>query len=222
MLQLALSALLFFMAVGCGGPRYIDYFPYHDDGTVKPKVALMPILDSSNNQLPWNIAEEIWEGIYAELMDSGEFYVVSPEEIGPCSAQRKPIDFFSNQEPFFSNAFNNTDFIVGMEITERSIEVCDPCTLAVKHSLDSHPSNLKMTVRLRIKILDIRFCEPKIILYEVFSTCYTATQSQVYLDLDEAICWKDEAYSKSYCGIGHRRLIRELTKRLEEVIGSAN
>lgn len=47
MFQFAISAVIALIMAGCSGPRYIDYFPYHDDGTPKPKVAVMPILDSS-------------------------------------------------------------------------------------------------------------------------------------------------------------------------------
>jgi hypothetical protein len=218
MLRIVLSALLTLIAVGCGGPRYVDYFPYHDDGTLKPKVALMPILDSSQCVLPWDFTEEISEGIYYELMNSGEFYVVAPKEMGPGWLKRDQINFFDNDYSYV-NDFKNTDFIVAMEVMERSVLPCDPCTLAAKQCPDSHPSNRTLTWRIRIKIIDIRYCEPKVVLYEVFKTCYSATPGKD--GTDGEICWKSEGYGKSYCGLGHQRLINTLTKRLEEVIWSA-
>lgn len=218
MLQIFLSALLTLVAVGCSGPRYVDYFPYHDDGTLKPKVALMPIIDSSQCQLPWDVTEEVADGIYYELMNSGEFYVVSPKEMGPGWMKKDQIDFFSN-DCSYAGDFKNTDFIVAMEIVERSVLPCDPCTFTVKQVPDCHPSNRTLTWRIRIKIIDIRYCEPKIVLYEVFKTCYTGTPTKG--GADGEICWKTDAYPRSFCGMGHQRVISNLTKRLEEVIWSA-
>lgn len=217
MLQVVISALLIFIGVGCGGPRYVDYFPYHDDGTIKPKVALMPILDSSQNGLSWDISAEISEGIYYELMNSGKYYVVSPNEMGPGGIKSDQMDFFS-KEPDLSG-FDKTDFIVAMEIIERSITSCNPCTQEIKYYPDNHPCNFIMTMRIRIKIIDIRYCEPRIVLYEVFKTTYSGTEENY--DFEDETCWKSSAYSKSYCGRAHKRVIRNLTKRLEEVIWSS-
>lgn len=215
MFQIVISAFLSLMVVSCGGPRYVDYFPYHDDGTLKPKIALMPILDTSCNELPWDISEEISDGIYYELMNSGEFYVVAPREMGLGWAKRNEIDFFTNDYSYVGD-FDHTDFIVAMEIIERSITPCNSCSLT---SRECYPINQTMTTRIKIKIIDIRYCEPKIVLYEVFKTCYTAMPAKGYADGE--ICWRDPGYSKSFCGTAHQRLIQNLTNRLEEVIWSA-
>jgi hypothetical protein len=207
MLQVVMSVFLALVAMGCGGQRYVDYFPCHDDGTPKPKLALMPILDSTQCSLPWDLTEEIADGIYYELMNSGEIYMVSAKEMGPGWMKRDSIDFFSNDYSYAAD-FNNTDFIVSMEIIERSIVACDPCT----------PSNLTLTMRIRIKILDVRFCEPKVVLYEVFKTSFSGIQ--INGNIENGIYWKDENYSKTLCGRGHQRIICILTKRLEEVIWS--
>ena len=206
MLQVIITAFLTMITVGCG-PRYVDYFPYHDDGTQKPKVALMPIVDSTQNSLAWDLTEEISEGIFYQLMNSGEFYVVPPREMGPGWVKKDSSDFFSDDISYVAD-FQNTDFIVSMEVIERSVVALDPCM----------PTNLTMNIRLRIKILDIRFCEPKIVLYEVFKTCYTGFIKNG--DVENGIFWKDSGYTRSFCGAAHQRLVYNLSKRLEEVIWS--
>lgn len=211
-----ICALLALVTVGCGGPRYVDYFPYHDDGVAKPKVALMPIRDSSDHALSWNISEEIAEGIYYELMNSGEFYAVSPKEIGPVWQKSGEIDFFSSDTSYVRE-FRNTDFIVAMEVIERSVVPCDPCTQ--RQTPAANPRNLVINVAIRVKILDVRYCEPKIVLYEVFRTNYAGTPDRC--GPDGTICWKEEGYSRSFCGRGHQRVIHQLAQRLEEVIWSA-
>lgn len=206
MLQVLITGFLALITMGCGGPRYIDYFPCYDDGTTKPKVALMPIANLTI-PLPWDLSEEIYDKIYYELMNSGEIYLVSPKEMGMGWTKRNSIDLFSNDYSYVGD-FNHTDFIVSMQVIERSIRACDSCA----------PNNLTMTMRIRIKILDARFCEPKIVLYEIFKTSYTGIQKDA--DFENEICWKDEIYPKTFCGKGHQRIISILTKRLEEVIWS--
>lgn len=203
MLKYVIFSLLALVSVGCG-PRYVEYFPYHDDGTLKPKIALMPIIDSSQNELPWQFTDEVADGIYYEFMNTGEFYMVSPKEMGAGWMKRDSIDFFSCDNSYAAD-FCNTDFIVSMEIIERSLAFCPPCSQTVN-------------VRIRIKILDIRCCEPKVVLYEVFKTSYTGIQKDC--GVEGGIYWKSEGYPRSYCGLAHQRIICNLTKRLEEVIWS--
>lgn len=218
MFRFAIAAFITLIAVACGGPRYVDYFPYHDDGTPKPKVALMPILDSSDAGLSWDMTEELSQGIYTQLMNSGEFYVPTPREIGPVAAKCGDLDFFASELPCVRE-FANTDFIVAMEVIEHSVALCDPCS-QVKRPLEcSMPSNRTLSIRVRIKVIDIRCEKPKIVLYEIFKTCYTLTQSRSGLDCDN-ICWGAEDYEKTPYGIAHDRLIRNLSARLEEVIWS--
>jgi hypothetical protein len=57
MLKIVLSFVLSLLAVGCG-PRYVDYFPYHDDGRPKPKVVLLPVVDESTADLPWDVSQD--------------------------------------------------------------------------------------------------------------------------------------------------------------------
>lgn len=207
MLQIIVSILLSLIAVGCGAPRYVDYFPYHDDGTPKPKLAIMPIIDSTQNSIGWDFKEEIADGIYYELMSSGEVYMVSPRDMGPGWAKKDTINFFSNDVSYVGD-FQNTDFIISMEIIDRKITACDQCV----------PNNLTLFISIRIKILDIRFCEPKIVLYEVFKTGYTGIRADA--EYENNICWNDETYQKTYFGRAHKRIICSLSKRLEEVIWS--
>lgn len=204
MFKYVIFALLALVSVGCG-PRYVDYFPYHDDGTAKPKIALMPITDSSQCQLPWDFTEEIADGIYYELMNTGQVYMVPPKEMGAGWTKKDSIDFFSCDDYSYAADFCNTDFIISMEVLERSEVPCPPCSQTIY-------------VRIRIKILDIRYCEPKVVLYEVFKTSYTGIQKDC--GVEGGICWRSESYPKSYCGMGHQRVIRNLTKRIEEVIWS--
>lgn len=66
--------LIILLLTSCSGPRYVDFFPYHDDGKAKPKVVLLPInvIEEGDERL----AQDIQEKIRLDAMDSGELFVV--------------------------------------------------------------------------------------------------------------------------------------------------
>lgn len=67
--------ILMLLLAGCSGPRYADFFPYHDDGTIKPKVEFLPLMpiEESDKEL----AEYIQGIMLWDAMDSGELFVCS-------------------------------------------------------------------------------------------------------------------------------------------------
>lgn len=218
MLQIMLSALIAcFAVVGCSGPRYADYFPYHDDGTAKPRVTLMPVINSCNCDLPWDLSEEFTESLYYELMNSGQLYVLSPQEIGQVWAKSGQIDFFG-MDMGFAREFCNADFIVALELIEHSASPCS--SDACKQGSDFHPCNRNLCIQMRVRVIDVRGQMPRIALYEIAKTNYSFTS--VYDNIDYEKCgWGCERYEKTPCAIAHQRMIQKLTNRLEESIWSA-
>lgn len=218
MLQVLLSAFFtLLMMVGCSGPRYIDYFPYHDDGTPKPRVALMPVIDSSKSGLPWDLSEELTQAIYYQLMDNGELYVLTPEEIGPVWAKRNSIDYFGN-DLCFVREYCNTDFIVALELVEHSTKPCDQA-LTPRYS-ECHSYNSMLTLRMRVRVIDVRRPEPRIALYEIVKSNFTVTPPFDNINYTEN-CWGQKSYPTTPCGTVHQRIVQALTGRLEGVIWSA-
>lgn len=201
-----LFILLAAMALSsCSGPRYVDYFPYFDDGTAKPKVALMPIIDTTNHCLDWSLTEEVAQGIDCEFMNNGRFYVVSPREIGSVWNKISEIDL-TGSDLSFTKEFRNTDFIVILELVDRTVTPC--------------PASQTLTITVRLKVIDIRCACPKIILFELYKSDYMTTISHGDVDGNGA-CWGTPGYAKTCCGLAHQRLIKGLSERLEEVIWRA-
>lgn len=219
MLHIMLSAFItMLLAVGCGGPRYVDYFPYHDDGTPKPRVALMPVIDASQSGLPWDISEEITQELYYDLMDHGELYVLTPEEVGPAWTSRGTIDFFGNDLCFVRD-FCNTDFIVALELIEHSTAPCDEAGTPTSAS-ECHSYNNILTMRMRVRVIDIRRPQPRNVLYEIVKSSYIVTPPYDKINYNE-ICWGSKRFPTSPCGTVHQRMVKNLTSRLEGVIWSA-
>lgn len=215
MLQIAMTALITLLAVGCSGPRYVDYFPYHDDGTPKPKVALMKIIDSSQSGVPWDVSDELTQALYYDLMNSGELYVLSPQEIGLSWDRQESLDFFGNDMEFV-NECGNADFIVALELIEHSS--IEPMAL-VNGAPQCDQSSRALTMRVRIKVIDVRCQEPRIILYEILTNSYTIS-SKGEIDYTQ-FGWGTPGYAITPCARVHQRMINNLACRLEEVLWRA-
>jgi hypothetical protein len=217
MLNIILSALIALFAGGCSGPHYVDYFPYHDDGTVKPRVALIPVIDSSHSGLPWSLSEEITDGLYYQMMDSGALYVLSPPEMGLLWIQRNTIDFFGGDLSFAQN-YCNADFIVALELIEHSVTPYDSSLVSSNQYPECLPANRELSMKVRIRIIDVRCDHPRIVLYEVQNTNLMATPPY-HDNIDYDKCgWKTDVYPKTPCSLAHQRLIKKIVDRLEQVI----
>ena len=60
--------LTFLLFVGCG-PHYGDFYPCHDDGTVKPRIVMLPIVETNKHIDHEKI---LMQNIKYKLMDRGE------------------------------------------------------------------------------------------------------------------------------------------------------
>lgn len=205
MWRVCFSLFLLTIAAGCG-PHYVDYFPYRDDGTLKPHIALVPILDSSNSNLCCNFAKELTDDVRYEIMDHGDVYLFSPEEIQEDLANCKQADLFGTNLSFAKN-FKSGDFVVVAEVIEHKII---PYEKGKAHLCNApvNPCNSILSIKLRLRILDIRECEPRIVLQEIFSRCQVvATQGGI----------EEKSYHNvSYCHV-YKRFIKEFVDRIESV-----
>lgn len=219
MLKYVSSLFLMIVAVACG-PRYVDYFPYHDNGCPKPRVALMPVIDSSQSGLPWSISEELSQSIYYSLMDSGELYVLTPKEVGPGWQKKDTIDFFGT-DTSFTNDFCNADFIVAMELIEHSTAPCDAVDITGRSFPGCHPIGNVLTLRMRVKILDIRGDKPRVALYEIVKSGYTIKPSCYNVDYSQS-GWGTVEFSTTPCAVVHRRMVQNISTRIEQAIRSSH
>lgn len=217
MLQVLISAVFsMLLLVGCGGPRYIDYFPYHDDGTPKPRVAVMPIIDSSQSGLTWDVSKELSDELYYSLMDSGQLYVLSPSEMG--TNYPHPSDLFGS-DLTVTREVCNTDFIVALELIDHSVVPCTQADSQVNSKGVYHPFNNVVNLSMRVRVIDVRRQTPRVILYEVLKCGYVITPSNNGIDYS-TVCYGSNEFVKTPYGIAHQRMTKNLSTRLEGIIQS--
>ena len=211
MLKIVLTFALSLLAVGCG-PRYVDYFPYHDDGRPKPKVVLLPVVDESTADLPWDVSQELTSSMRYEIMNNGELYLWSQEEVDRQVARTGPVDFFTPEGALAHN-FCGADFVILTEFLEQK----DP--LAAGH-LPHYVPCREVVIKTRIKVVDIRGNCPRIVQQEIFTNSYIVS-SELERKLPAKSGVGAVAYQRTPVGNAHQRMVLDVVDRMEKVIKGA-
>lgn len=200
---------------GCG-PRYIDYFPCHDDGVVKPVVALLPLIDDSELDNSFDLPNELTKSMRCEIRNSGELYLLPHNEVEMHLSQMGKADIFGKKDALLSQHFCNADFVVLTELISHEIIPYEVNTNIIKSILDRKTLQISM----RIKILDVRDSAPHIVLQEILTNQYPILRRDLEIDLNN-LQIDSENYKYSSICRAHQQLVYTVVKRMEEVIRSA-
>lgn len=199
-LFLALSLLLF---VGCG-PRYGDFFPCYDDGTVKPRLVMLPI-NSGNKYCKHE--ELLMNDILNKFMDRGNLYIYSEDSVKR-QIEKTGISNFFGPDIKYANKFGGADYVVATELVECRSDsygnVSDECM----------PPHLQrkdlLMLKLRIRLIDITCDEPVTVAQEILTSSYLIPPRRIKEDdVDEA------AFS-----VAADRLANNFVNRIEELTWS--
>lgn len=186
MVRIVSLFLLFFTACG---PRYVDYFTHHDDGTPKPKVILAPV--KINCVAPIDTAEAVGSAIRYELMDTGELFLYKASEV----KEMGNLDINKKEYKFKGNC--DADYLVMVEIFEHGLR--NQGNGCVKVSSD---------IKARIKVVDLRRCPERVVMYEFVDVICTSA-------IEKGCQNPDIAAFKS----GHLKLAAKIARRLECAMG---
>lgn len=188
------------MLTGCGGSHYVDYFPNHDDGTPKPKVAILPVRATCPEQAPF--AEYFDKALRWNAMDQGELYLYSDEELKEVIDSNRGV-IEGKDRLKAAQCFRPADFVVEVELIENKLIPFYRGTPDCFIPNDSKKCSVARLVKLRVRVVDVR-CEcPKVVLYEV-------------IERSQAIPVCDESTHQTVTL--YERLSEHTTRRIEEVI----
>ena len=212
--MVGISFFLLVWIVGCG-PRYVDYFPYHDDGTPKPRVVILPIVDSSEAGLSWSPSEGLMRILHEELMDSGRCFVLSEEEMGPARTTIMNTDFLNSDLPGISCSF--ADFVVALELIEHDLL---PCENKILPCPPSTMCNCMFMTKIRIKIVDTRRAIPHVILHEIISKTYRVPKEYSRW-FHENVCSDDAKNFQTLFYNAHYPIMCDVAQRIDSEVMSA-
>jgi hypothetical protein len=182
---------------------------YTLSGKPKPHIAVVPLIDHSENDLSWNVSEEITTCLEGRVSEKGNLLLDDSRKVLQITGRMSP-----EQNPFGENiqwmkSMFDTQYVSFMELLEHE-EV--PIYTA---NLDESPANLKIAVRLRV--VDLRGDAPQVILQEILHSNHYVPK-QFTKSMFGHVYWGHEVYSISPTGLAHGQLIKEIASRIEDYV----
>lgn len=215
MLKILASLMMLVCLVGCG-PHHVDYFPYNDDGTLKPHIALIPVIDRSGSDVPWSLAQEMTLGIRFQAMDSGELYLLSRSEMLDGMQKTQNINLFDT-DLSYSTCFGNADFVVAVELIEHKEECYNKCV----HSCPLNLSGYVLVMKARLRIIDVRCQEPRVLLQEIVKLDQSIPRCSTTKTGFNLIPYGAESYPQTPYALAHRGFQELIVRRIEETTWGA-
>lgn len=206
--------LMAVMSVGCG-QRQPEYFPYYENGKAKPKTVLLPFADSTDGCAPWNIGTELGTDLFNRIMCRGLLFLIPQDEtVG--RLQGCDRNFFTPDLSIYRR-FCGSDYVVALELIEHSLVpyrrgMCNDYVLPQKYHWRS-----VLETKVRLRIVDVRCSEPKVLLQEIFASRYPVPTDKECLDYS-VCCPGTELYPSTPWCKAHEQLIEQLVCRIDSVI----
>jgi hypothetical protein len=210
--------LLFSLLVALSGCQreYGEFIRYYDDGRMKPRVAFLPIIDRSQQELPWRISEELASGIREKLKSAGNVYLTGPELIRRGYETISAEEWVAADLEEFRLFAPDHDFVVLVELLDHAQEAYNGQKVQPVYPISGKAGSvLKITVHL--KVIDIRKEVPRTILTQYLHSNHLVPVARVDLDYRQ-IPWKATTYKETPVGRAHARLERDIVAQLEKYI----
>lgn len=204
MRYIAITIFSLLIFVSCNDSKNNQVSRFYDDGRSRPIVAVSPVIDSSSYELPWSLSEELTQLIFTNLSKNKNIFISSMSETEESlSASDNPFDA---DVDWIKNRFEKKEFLVFMEL--------------VKHNeiKKEHHTNLDMSIRL--KIIDVRAKEPKVILQECVCDNYYIAKGPSKSDYQNVV-WGSSDYLNSRMGMAHNQLANQIASRISDYIALA-
>ena len=197
---------------GCSSDRD-DTATLYESSSLKPSVAIIPLIDNSNHALGWNLSDEITFTLCSKLDRQNALNLAQP---GKVKSQSKKMKGFNN--PFgedldwVKSTFNEEEFVVFLEMIEHG-EIPN----ATNKKFPPETLSAQLNLALRLRIVDVRGETPKVILQEIIQDSHFIPRQFTSYNFHQTP-WNTEEFFLSPVGIAHAQLIKELKGRIEDYI----
>ncbi|MBM3201056.1 MAG: hypothetical protein FJZ56_01440 [Chlamydiae bacterium] len=196
--------------VGCGPQQSVELSTYHADGRAKPKVAFIPVIDSSDSTLPWSLSEEFTDGIEKRFLRHSNLFLLNEQK---AITAKKNLNPFIDTDSFVKEIDHSAEFVVFVELSEHRMTAKATESL---FNVKNNPS-YQLNMSVKVKVLDVRHDQPRTILQELFTENYTIPWQLSSVDYEKT-SWGKTAYFISPIGLAHAGLIRKISSQIEDYI----
>jgi hypothetical protein len=202
-------ALLIALFSGCS-PRYSDFYPYYDNGTKKPSLTLLPMIDEAKNPLAANLAPQLSKAVRNRIKRVGKMYIPPPEKMQNALrvVSLKELAATHNLKQFL--AFQGSDFVVVTELSEFQVVPYKRGQIKPLYIQNLDPREAKvLMMAVRLKIIQLSGKEPRVVRQELVRSNHMLSLQQV-----ASLSKGDE----DTIDMVRSRLSRDLAEKIEETI----
>ncbi len=210
---------LFFMATiictGCSRD-YGEFIKYHDDGRMKPRVAFVPVIDRSQQDLPWDVSDELTIGMREKLRLNGQLYLTKPQSIRRAYLTRSAEEWLSGDLEELRIFAPEHDFVVLTELVDHKHELYKRQKIKPVYPAKGEVGSVLM-MTAHVRVIDIRQEEPRVVLNQYVHSNHMIPKKRMDLDYRQ-IPWKATTYLETPVGRAHARLQRDLVAQVEQYV----
>lgn len=208
-----LLSCLFFASCAARFDHQAQYI-YHDDGTAKPKIALIPVFDRSGIEFSWNLSDELTEMIESKLNQTGQFYLTQDfETLGKVLANQADLNPFFEEISWIKESNSATEFLIFVELVEHKLTPSDSKGIFSLTMLQSYT----LDTSIRVRVMDIRHENPKVILQEITQHSFHIPWRFTSFDYKKS-GWSKTTFYLSPIGSAHSQMVKRITKQIQDYI----
>lgn len=203
---LFLTSLL--LLASCCCDKADEFTKYYEDGRAKPQIAFAPVIDSTSSDFSWSLGDEFSELVTKQIAQRGSFFVAENQNVDFISSTQNP---FGQELNWVKKEFSPQEFVLFVEIVKHELVPVEKTK--GKYQDPSH--NLEIAVRLRV--VDIRSKEPKVVLQELIEDSYYITKNVIPVNYND-VTWGTNDYIKTPMAQAHARIAKEIVLRAGDYI----
>lgn len=212
--------IMAFAFVGCNtSGSHMQAFKYHENARRRAVVAILPVISKVDNYLPWDLSEEFTCEIQKRLGHHSEIYLNSVDIPVHLKAKLEASDSIALDKKDFHEMSAQNDFAVILELIEHSETPFSPAYSDV--DLTSEPIDRILNMKMRVKVLDLRAANLKVVLHEIFPLNHQIPREYSSVNYDRVV-WGSDAYPATAYGRAHAKLEKEISRQIENYISIAH
>ncbi len=223
MLKLILAFVLATVLTGCIPPitprHYCNFEPKFSPYMEMPKIAVIPVFDSSSSCLDWNISYEINQSVLAKIAHDRNLFLLNEEYTFQRVVEMRHFDIeqtIAKLPPLFGRSY----FVVLVEIIQHDIVPYERQEHPERFATEGVQCNSTLMMKARLTIVDVRTRNPCILLDEIVNCNQTIPKDCEFYDYRTA-CWGSPYYTDTPCDRAHRRLAEVIVNRIQNVVWNA-
>lgn len=209
----ALCLAVAILLSSCAKQQKQEISKFTPDGSLKPTVAIVPVIDNSHSGLPWSVGEEFTLSITDNVTKKNKLYLQDTTSVHAITEQLREINNpFGGDIRWIKSTFASNQFVVFLELLDHQEE-------ALHKDSTTGPAELHMSMRVRI--FDLTRETPRVILQEI-------VQEDHYIpkfftrNLSYQPDWNQDGYNISPMGMAHAEFSQHIAKRIQHYISLHN